>query len=127
MKNSFMIVYFLAIVFGCGSQTPQPSEHTVSSGKYDGKYRYEDRVITMTMNIKSNVIKGYLRNNGWPGEIRMQINGKVMDDKFQIDYIHHPDVRAGFKMEVTNVGTSRIDGWPYDDSNKRYSWFMMKE
>jgi hypothetical protein len=79
------------------------------------------------MNIKSNVIKGYLRNKSWPGDIQMPINGKVIDDKFQIDYIHHPDVRAGFKMEVTNVGTDRLDGWLYDDSKKRYSWYMMKQ
>ena len=127
MKKLFMVVCLFVMVFGCVSQTPQPYKHTAPSGKYDGQYRYKDRNITMTMNIKSNVIKGYLRNNGWPGEIRMQINGKVIDDKFQIDYMHHPDVRVGFKMEVTNVGTSRIDGWLYDDSNKRYSWFMMKE
>jgi hypothetical protein len=115
------------MVVGCGSQTPQPYEHTAPSGKYDGQYLYEDRVITMTMNIKSNVIKGYLRNKRWPGEIRMPIIGKVMDDQFQIDYIHHPDVRAGFKMEVTNVSTNRIDGWLYDDSNKRYSWYLIKQ
>jgi len=123
----FILILICLIFFGCAAQNQQSYKYTEPPGKYDGKYRYEDRVITMTMNIKSNVIKGYLRNNGWPGEIRMQINGKVMDDKFQIDYMHHPDVRAGFKMEVTNVGTNRIDGWLYDDSNKRYSWFMMKE
>jgi len=127
MKKLFLVLCLLGIVFGCVSQKPQSNKYTAPPGKYDGQYRYKDRIITMTMNIKSNVIKGYLRYNSWPGEIRMQINGKVIDDKLQIEYIHHPDVRVGFKMEVTNASTKRIDGWLYDDSNNRYSWFLIKQ
>jgi len=126
MKKLFLVLCVLAIVFGCLSQTPQSYKHTAPRGKYDGQYRNEDLNFTMTMDIKSNVIKGYFRLNRWPGEIRMQINGMVIDDKFQIDYIHHPDVRVGFEMEVTAVDTNRINGWLYNDSNNRYSWSMTK-
>ena len=126
MKKLFLVLCLLTMVFCCVSQKPQPYKYTGPPGKYDGQYRFEDRSITMTMDIKSNVIKGYLRNNGWPGEIRMQINGKVVDDKVQIDYIHHPDVGVGFKMEVTTVDTNQMKGWIYDDSNNRYSWSMTK-
>lgn len=115
------------MVFGCASQNQQTYKSTEPAGKYDGNYRTNYSDVIVVLNIISNNIKGYMQINSLSSEYRMSINGKIIDDKFQIDYIHHPDIRTGFKMEVTSASTRRIDFWMQDDNNKRYSLYALKQ
>jgi len=130
MKNFFIGLALWVIVFGCSSQhqaTYHPPEAAEPPGKYDGTYRTDYTDVIVVLNIASNNIKGYLQIRSLSSEYRMAIKGKIIDDKFQVDYINHPYIRTGFKMEVTSVSPRRIDFWLIDDNNKRYSLYALKK
>jgi hypothetical protein len=130
MKKDYALLILILIrliFFGCAAQNQQSYKYTEPPGKYDGKYRNEYRDIIITMNIKNNVINGYLQVKSLSSEYRIPINGNITGDKFQINYIHHPDIRMGFQMEVTSASPRRIDFWLYDDNKKRYSLYVLKQ
>ena len=127
MKKLLIGFCLLVMVFGCTSQNQQTNKHTEPAGKYDGNYRTNYSDVIVVLNIQSNKIKGYMQIKNLSSEYRMSISGKIIDDKFQIDYIHHPDIRTGFKMEVTSANTRRLDFWMQDDNNKRYSLYALRQ